>query len=254
MEKCTPTVVAKAAEWWQRCRQEELRRAFYAFDEDKQQSERAVSYRLAGKDNIEALIKEVENPEQFHFIVHLGLRGQDVQGPILDTPPFLLYLQASNGADDWQQNCFELSWVKDSRFSRLMEDGTDSGQNAIPAASAYLFVQAWLELPEVALAVPFSAASRVMGQRVKAYSFSMAESHSIYLDLTNSKKYCLDVHLGKGMAVWDHPFSFRPVLEVRGAVTDLAQRTRPVNATGLTNPEGDSFYDFGQPIPPGHPG
>jgi len=61
--------------------------------------------------------------------------------------------------------------------------------------------------------------------------------------------------LGRGLAVWVHPFSFRPVIEVKGAVDKGEYRVTPMNATGLTNgdDDGDSFYDYGFPDPPGEP-
>ncbi len=247
--------VAKAAEHWQRCRQEDLPRAFYAYDDEENQSERVVTFRLKGEQNIERLLKEIKDPQNFKFIVHLGLGNADLSAPIPSTPAFELYLQVYNEKGDWQENCVQLAWEKNARFSKAMEDGTDSGTNAIPAASAYLFVQSWLEMPEFALAKPFTAATRVMGQRVKAYIFSPEESLSILQDIKNSSKNIVDIHLGSGLAVWDHPFSFRPVVEVQGAVNlkDNEVRTTPMNATGLLNEDGDSYYDFAKPCPPGAP-
>jgi hypothetical protein len=250
MAKTTAKQLAKAAENWQRCRQEDLPRALFAYDSEQQLSKRVVSYRLEGKKEIEALIKDISKQDEFYYMVHLGLRDMDLQGPIGERPLFTMYIQLVKKGKKKQREAQELDWYKDSRFGKLMEDGTKSGLNAIPAASAYLFVQAWLELPEIALSRPFTAEYRVLGERVKSYVFSVAESRSIYLDLKNSKEDRLDIHLGKGMAVWDHPFSFRPVVEVKRAVAPGKVRTTPMNATGLLNPEGDSFYDFGRPVPP----
>jgi hypothetical protein len=253
MKKQESISIEAAAENWQRCRQEDLPRIFYAYDDKEHQSERLVSFRLKGKKTIQGLTDLIEDPSDFKFIVHLGLRKFDLSEPIPSKPAFLLYLQVYNKKGDWQKNYVQLKWDKNSRFSKAMEDGTDSGTNAIPAASAYLFVQSWLEMPEVMLAKPFTAATRVMGQRVKAYIFSPEESYSIYLDIMNSTEDCLDIHLGNGLAVWDHPFSFRPVIEVKGAVPKGKNRQVPMNATGPLDDDGNSYYDFGSPHPPGTP-
>lgn len=244
--------VKKFASNWQRCRQQELPDLFYAYDQSQQQSERAVTYRLSGK-ALEKFYQSVPANEQFRFIVHLGLRNNHYSAEIPDEPAFVLLLQAYTKKKDWQQGCFPLSWEANSRFSGAQEDGTTSEANAIPAAGAYLFIMSWLETPEERLAEPFTAVSHVLGRRVKAYAFSSAESKSIYDDLTNSLKSkapALDIHLGRGLAVYDHPFSFRPVVEVKRAVDVAKPGSNARNATGLTNDDGDSFYDFSNPIPP----
>lgn len=244
--------VADAAENWQRCRQEDLPRAFYAYDDEEKQGERVVSYRLK-KGDVKKLTKQASNGGSFQFIVHLGLYPGDMGGRITNDPAFALYLQVLNEDNKWQENCLELVWAENTRFS-ASDENSNSKANAIPAASAYLFVHSWLEMEESELDRPFTAATRVMGKRVKAYIFSAAESLSILQDLKNSSKGQLLIHLGSGLAVWDHPFSFRPVMEVPGAVS-MCDPLPPVprNATGLTNDDGDSFYDFGRPHPPGNP-
>jgi hypothetical protein len=255
MKKRAPISVQKAAEHWQRCRQEDLPRAFYAYDSKEQQGERVVSYRLQG-DDLQKLIAQAEKgKEGFKFVVHLGLYPGELNGTLTDEPAFALYLQVYEKEGDWQNGCIELNWAANSRFSTNMDSGSRSGKNAIPSASAYLFIYSWLEKDEPDLALPFTAASRVMGQRVKAYIFSPAESRSILLDLQASTQDYLEIHLGNGLAVWDHPFSFRPVMDVPGVVPKGESRKQPVpvNATGLTDDDGDSYYDFGMPHPPGKP-
>jgi len=246
----------RLAENWQRCRQEDLPKAFYAYDETEQQSERVVTYRLKGKETIKSLLDLVGKKKKFNFIVRLGLRTERMTDEIFTEPAFALFIQVHNlGAknEDLETNGFELAWERNSRFSVTQESNANSEANAIPAAGAYLFIHAWLETPESHLAVPFTAATRVMGERVKSYIFSQSESLSIYNDLKNSKENCLDIHLGRGLAVWVHPFSFRPVIEVKGAVAKGKTRQVPMNATGLTNEDGDSYYDYGFPDPPGDP-
>ena len=244
--------VAEAAEHWQRCRQEDLPRVFYAYDEDEQQSERVVTYRL-GEEGVQQLIEQIDGSKDFKFVVHLGLYPQDLSAPLTNDPAFALYLQVYRKDADRREDGLELAWARNSRFSSFMETDVNSGINAIPAASAYLFVHSWLEMAESALDRPFTAATRVMGQRVKAFIFSAEESQSIYQDILNSPKKQLDVHLGNGLAVWEHPFSFRPVVEVAGAVVKGGTRTTPMNATGLTDNDGNSYYDFSMPEPPGRP-
>jgi hypothetical protein len=155
-----------------------------------------------------------------------------------------------------------MTWAPNARFTNGEADNANSGQNAIPAASAYLFVMSWMELPERDLATPFTAVSHVLGKRVKNYRFSNAESLSILKDIgqsLSSRAPGLHIHLGNGLAVYDHPFSFRPVIEVRHAVkvhedgSMVEPESGGRNTTGLLNDHGDSFYDFGAPEPPPQP-
>lgn len=225
---------------------------FYAYDDIEHQSERVVSYRLKGKKNLKKLMDGV-NLKNLQFVVHLGLYKTDLNDRIPLDPALTIFLQVSSDGGDCLGESIELKWEKNSRFSKTMEDNTDSGRNAISAASAYLFVKSWMEMPEALLAAPFTASSRVLGKRVKSYIYSVEESRSIYTDLQLSNENCLDIHLGSGLAVWDHPFSFRPVLEVKGVVGEGENRQVPMNATGPLNDDGDSFYDFSWPNPPGEP-
>lgn len=250
-----PKKVGKLAKNWQRCRQEELPGLFYVYDEKEGHSERIVTYRMAG-DQFKAFYDGIPVKKDFKLIVHLGLKTNHYSESIPESPAFVLMVQCLVKPTDWQKECYALDWEANSRFSSGAEDDSSSEKNAIPAAGAYLFVQSWMETPESHLAEPFTAVSHVLGRRVKAYVFSPTESRSIYDDMTNSlasKKPCLDIHLGRGLAVYDHPFSFRPVIEVKNAVDPKEMGTVARNATGLVNDNGDSFYDFGEPIPPSHP-
>lgn len=262
---------ARLAENWQRCRQEDLPKAFYVYDRAELRSERVVTYRLAGsapgnmaETMIDALTDMINDPAKFNFIVRLGLRPERLKGEITTEPAFALFLQVNNIGeedDNWEDNCIEMTWKNDGYFSTAQSAYPDSEANAIPAASAYLFVYSWLETPEKDLARPFTAATRTLGERVKAYIFSPAESRSIYNDLKHSTKNELQVHLGRGLAVWVHPFSFRPVIEVKGAVKGGIYADPVRESTGLSNlpldddgdGDGDSFYDYSHPDPPGYP-
>ncbi|MFK8161575.1 MAG: hypothetical protein AB8H12_03845 [Lewinella sp.] len=254
----------KFAQNWQRCRQEELPGLFYAYDDTESQSERLVTFRLE-REALNQLYDSVNNTDTLQFIVHLGVTHKSLPERIPEVPTFLLMLQVWEKEGDLLENCYPLRWAPNGRFTNAEENDPLSGKNAIPAASAYLFVMSWMETPEEDLAMPFTAVSHVLGKRVKRYRFSNAESVSIFEDigrsLSSGKKLSyLDVHLGNGLAVYDHPFSFRPVIEVKNAV-EVDKRGRMKNeefvarnATGSLNGTGDSFYDFGQPDPPPYEG
>lgn len=243
------------AENWQRCRQEEIPGLFQVYDAQEKQSERLVSFRMKGA-QLKELYERASKGKKLQFIVHLGLSENYYTERIPKYPHFGLYLQPFHSKATYQQDCFPLAWEANSRFSASMTDESGSEANAIPAAGAYMFVMSWLEMAEEDLASPFTAVSHVLGKRVRAYVFSEVESASILDDIKNSlasKNPCLDIHLGNGLAVYDHPYSFRPVIEVKRAV-DLDNLGRVHrNATGLTNDDGDSFYDFGLPVPPNDP-
>ncbi len=251
----TPKEMVSLAENWQRCRQEEIPGLFQAYDTKEEQGERVVTFRMPPK-ALRALYEVAQKGANLKFIVHLGLAKNHYSERLPKNPPFGLYLQPYHHKSDYQENCFPLSWEANSRFSITMEDDTNSGENAIPAASAYLFVMSWLELADEDLASPFTAVSHVLGKRVKAYVFSEVESASILADIKkslDSDAPCLDIHLGSGLAVYDHPYSFRPVIEVKHAVDPKTPGKVSRNATGLTDDEGGSYYDFANPVPPNQP-
>lgn len=246
--------VQKYAKNWQRCRQEELPGLFYAYDDVEEQGERLVTFRLE-KDLLLDLYESITDTSTLQFIVHLGVTQKRQSERIPEVPSFVLMLQAWEKEGDLQENCYQLNWAPNGRFTNAEENDPLSGKNAIPAASAYLFVMSWMETPEEDLALPFTAVSHVLGKRVKRYIFSNAESVSIYEDIGRSlfggkKPSYLDIHLGKGLAVYDHPFSFRPVIEVKNAVeVDKRGKMKKEefvarNASGPLNGTGDSFYDL----------
>lgn len=267
MTKPEPILVARAMKNWQQCRQEDLPRAFYAYDDDECQSERVVTYRI-GQDGIHKLLHNIKLDEKtsepgpdFHFKIHLGLREDLLTKSIPDYPAFTLFIQAVNSyPKKGQKPCdydysgsVELEWEKNSRFSETMGDDTDSGKNALSAAGAYLFVHSWMELSEEELAEPFTAVSKVLGKRVRSYRFAHNESLSIYQDILASLRSdapAVDVHMGNGLAVWQHPFSFRPVIEVKDVMQNDGRSTIERVSGGAANSNGDSFFDFGQPEPP----
>jgi hypothetical protein len=246
---------------WQQVRPEELPSLFYAYDTSENQSERLVTFRLNNTD-LQNMVNGISDLDSLEFIVHLGVTQEDIPRHIPEIPIFTLFIQASEKKSDFLKNCYQLEWAPNARFTNGEEEDANSGKNAIPAASAYLFVMSWMEMPEEDLALPFTAVSHVLGKRVKNYRFSNAESISIYEDIKRSlatKAPGLDIHLGNGLAVYEHPFSFRPVIEVKNAVSVNKKgklknpKTGHRLATGLPNGTGDSFYDFGIPEPPPQP-
>lgn len=273
------------AETWQRCRPENIPALFSAYDEAEQWSERLVTFEL-GKKGIETLWARFGiDPPGFNLVVRLGLEDDYLAAVIPEVPAFTLLLEIDETtktkpkSKNEPSNCLPMRWNKDGRFSIADSDQneyTDSKQNAIPAASAYLFVYSWMQLSEVQLAEPFTAVSKVLGKRVSAYRYSTDESRSIYLDLVQmlflkktpkagvpykdlNQSARLQVHLGNGLAVWEHPFSFRPVVEVGSTLQPLVStggtgsgKIRP-ESSGLPDETGNSYYDYSQPMPP-YPG
>ena len=242
--------VRKLAEHWQRCRLDDLPGLFSAYDKEQAQTERVVTYRL-DQDSLTQLLADADKDNDFHFVVHLGLGKDYYSDQVPVSPPFLLLIQVLRNAADYQRNCYALGWASDSRFTDPLQ--TDSGVNAIPAASAYLFVYSWLETPAHELAGAFESVAHEQDCRVKSYSFSVEESRSIRNDIERSIKTGtpnLLLHLGKGIAVKGHPFSFRPVLEVENAVAVDNPGKVKRNATGLLDDDGNSYYDFSKPNPP----
>lgn len=253
--KNTAPRLAQAAENWQRCPHEALPRAFYAYNTELQQSERVVTYRLREAEAIAALTDRLARTEQPRFVIHLGLAGKKPRLVIPTVPAFQLFVQVLDGKAEGPEHYVQLEWVPNSQFGKRAAGSTESGPNAIPGASALLFAQAWRQLPYERLADPFTASLRELGRRVKAYVHSEPVSRSIQADLLGEGVKTLTVHLGAGLAVWEHPFAFRPVVEVG---TNLGADGQQPYERDMSNPEnggpdGSSYYDFSVPEPPKHP-
>ncbi len=247
--------MAEYAENWQRCRTEDIPGLFQGYDTDQQQCERLVTFKMA-PNTLKAFQGTIQaDSEELRFIVHLGLQHTDFSVTVPKNPPFQLFIQALYKKEDWQKKCFPLEWDPNGKFSRSGGKSTNSNAEAIPAASAYLFVHSWLETFTENLAHPFESVSHDLDRRVKAYQFSNAESKAIAADLGTAEASAdgLYIHLGKGLAVSSHPFSFRPVIDVAEPQRSSVAAEIFSNATGLTDDDGDSYYDFGAPIPPGSP-
>jgi hypothetical protein len=244
--------VKEMAEQWQRIRAVEIPSLFSAYDKEQKQTERVVSYRL-DKKWMQRLHDQVKDKEDFQFIVHLGLLKDHYSEQVPDQPPFVLMLQAYCKASDYHKKCYGLTWASNSKFADA--GGTGSQMNAIPAASAYLFVYSWMETPLEELDLPFTSAAADQDLRVQAYIFSKAESKTINRDIGNSlsnqeEEPELCIHLGIGIAVQGHPFGFRPVMEIKNAIPNGKLGKVNRNSTGLTDGNGGSYFDFSNPIPP----
>lgn len=253
MKAKTRKKIAKLAEAWQRCRQEDLPKVFYAYDAEEKQTERVVTYELPDK-HLKLLASAATQNDQLQLVVHLGLHEGRLTERVPDQPAFALLLELRLGKKAVAVH--ELTWLKNGRFSTNMSVETQSLTNAIPAAGAFLFVHSWMQMPEADLAAPFTAASRVLGQRVKSYIFSVVESRSILEDIIATGAKGLQVHLGNGLAVWSHPFSFRPVVDVvDGAPDEDSSLERRALFTGQApgNDDDNSYYDYSIPNPPGEP-
>lgn len=254
MAKPAPVGLLKAdmqsyAENWQRCRTEDIPGLFQGYDADQKQSERLVTFRLSA-DDLKDFRKTIKpSSDKLRFVVHLGLLHDEFPHRIPKDPAFCLFIQAYYSASDYQKQCFPLLWEPNGKFAGT---STNSSAEAIPAAAAYLFVHSWMETFSEDLALPFESVSHDLDRRVQAYVFSNNESKAIASDLGTDKKSAdgLDIHLGRGLAVAGHPFSFRPVIEIRNPVRSKKSLKILAKATGILDDDGDSYYDFGGPIPP----
>ena len=254
---------AAAAAAWQRLRPEALPGIFYAYDTEQRQTERVVTYELE-RDRCAALLarhrefRSGENEKAPRLTVHLGYQPRyNDPDQVPDYPAFTLFAQLHRGVVNTHDlsGSQELTWNANSRFTDISATLVTSQANAIPAASAYLFVRSWQELPEEQLTDPFTAKTRVLGERVKCYTFSAAETATILDDLRHALEVeddggGLAVHLGDGIAIWSHPFSFRPVVEVKGGLKDRDDASGSRRTTGASNDDGDSFFDYAEPNPP----
>lgn len=242
------------AERWQRAPTASLPGAFIAYNDSLSRRERAVTFALPTPE-LQLLLERSREFQDLRYVIHLGLRDTELGGEIPDTPAFTPFVQPTDAeTGNGYEGVRELTWAPDSRFSKIDPSDPDSGVNAIPSASAYNFVYAWLETPEADLGKLFMGVGNYEGRRVISYRFTHAESMSILQDIAqslNGEHPGLAVHLGRGPATSVHPFAFRPVLEVSTCAGDGEQREAGRDVTGLINDCGDTFYDYSIPNPPG---
>ncbi|MTB52523.1 hypothetical protein [Lewinella sp. W8] len=235
---------------WQRCRSEDLPGLFYAYDQAENQTERIVSFFLDHKQVKELKRRTKSLKGTPYYLVYLGLeKGYDGEFAPED-PHFKPILQVRDQDSDQYTNGFLLQWDADPSFPTNPNESIESGPDAISGAAAFLFAHHWLETRHEDLGVPFESNAYMLGRRVKAYRFSNQESQEITKSIANfgDNPVRVYVHLGRGISVSTHPFSFRPVLQVKPDVGDDPRKKR------LADEDDDtSYYDFSQPIPPQNP-
>lgn len=256
----TPDQVNKLTERWQRCRLEDIADLFYAYHETKGHTERVLSYRLSDK-AFKALKDHLPCSNiPFSFIVRLGLRRNYREDEVANEPFFTLVLDVvpkdnSKGLllDSDDRRCYRLRWQPDELLDPPGSGFGDnnSGPDEIPPQGAYLFLSSWLETSASDIASTFESLALNVGKRVKAYVYLPTESDDIAkkilaTDATDGGG--LFVHMGKGPAVSYHPFSFRPVLEVRKGLLGGPGGESP--SVNLVDGPGGTYYDYSKPSPP----
>jgi len=230
-----PSEVASFIESWQRCTPNHLPNLFYAFNEANKQTERVVSYRLG-----EESLKKIVDLKPRHLKILMGCRTGTDSSIINQQPPFVPLLQAYVKKQQPYDHCFFMQWDPTPPFLETDDHSIQSGIDQIPAEGAYLFILGWLEYPYQELGRPFEGIAPHLVKRVRSYTFSENETQKI-LEVIGEQveKKTLYIHLGIGISVQKHPFSFRPVLQVLTEKGDAAE-------------EGDDgdFFDFSNPCPP----
>jgi len=225
--------VDKAKRNWQKTALGQLPNLFIAFDEQTNESKRVVSFQLeASSVNDIATIGEGVK----HLVVHLGSR-ESASAKLVDIPdtPFftpILELRMVSG----DRKFYPFAWVPNPSFLDSSED-VNSRREAIPGASAYLFILSWLEKKFRELHEPFIGLANGKNQRVKTYVFEEVESAAIIELIKEEGMGAVNLYMGNGIRVSSHPFAFRPIIEVAKDVNTFIE-------------DGSSFYDFCNPCPP----
>ncbi|MEL7119933.1 MAG: hypothetical protein AAFO07_10840 [Bacteroidota bacterium] len=230
-----PKEVASYVEAWQRCNPNHVPNLFYAFNEENTQTERVVSYKL-GMEEVQQLRKL--NPSEIR--IHMGCRSGIDDSNVQQIPPFAPILQAYKSGLNKYENCLSLKWDPTPSFLTKDLFSVNSGVDQIPPEAAYLFILAWLECSYSDLANPFEAITTNLVKRVKFYSFEQEETKEIIKSINRMPDGAyLYIHLGVGISVRQHPFSFRPVLQVV-----------PLESSFDDDGDDGDFYDFSNPCPP----
>ncbi len=241
-----PKEVAQLRKDWQICLPNKLPRAFIAYDQSDQQTERVVTTYMQGP-HLAEFLQEVAAAEKagkkYSLIVYPALDRQHIGRVVADEPAFQLLIQVHTDSTKENANCFRLLWEPNPVFPANPNQSVDSGEDAIPAAGAYLFVLSWLETKFDELGAVFDTTAMLLGRRVKSYRFQEQESKDIIAALRNVSDPRLTIHLGKGITVPSHPVPFRPVVEA-----GTAQNVK------LVQGGGNAFFDFSRVCPPYCPG
>jgi hypothetical protein len=240
---------------WQKCRMKNLPDLFMGLykvrdeagnETEETQAERLVTFRLDNADvkKIVELTEDMEEGTNPRFLIHLGLKDGYLSDVKIGSPRFTLILQIRNDGSGLYDNCFELKWEPNPAFPTNAYESSLSGKDAIPGASAFLFVHRWLETPFHNLAKVFEATAYNLCQRIKAYRYPTQDTQPI-LDAIKEQDAggtgLICIHLGSGITVSSHPYAFRPILEI----TKVSDSKVDAAASG-----GGKFYDFSTPVPP----
>lgn len=241
-----PAKSRQLAENWQRCRSEDIPALFSVYSTEYQRAERVVSFRLPDS-AFAALLTEALSVKSRQFVLHLGVKPQAYSDQLPEETAFAPSIESYPPAKGTPRRDHLLEW--DPKTPVINPKATESGINAIPGASAYLFVHSWLETPADALGSAFDGLVGQQDHRVEAYVFEKEESAAILADMEAGKAELL-VHLGSGPVVSTHPFAFRPVIEIRNRKAGKLSRKTLRNATAVSDGDGGSFFDYSNPHPP----
>lgn len=240
----------RSYETWQTTLPDNLPTLFYAFDETQSQTERVAGFRITDQDQFKLLLDS--KPERLR--IHLGANPDYDSNIVPSYPAVQFFIEGLKSKGETVTLQFE--WDPNPPFLEKGAYGQDSGPNEIPVDGAILFAQAWLETPYDSIRDAFEGAdSRNLVQRVKSYTFQEDETASI---ITQLEKYTGDVqlnlYLGNSIPVTNHPFGFRPVLEVRPVPFIPAEKTKAKASkkdnNGGGGGDGSTFFDFSNPCPP----
>lgn len=241
--------VSQLAENWQRCRTEDIPSLFSVYSKVYKRAERVVAFRLPDI-AFAALLKDAQSSKDPQFILHLGVKSMTYSDQLPEDTAFTPYIESYSSAAG-KRSHYALEW--DAEPPVIDPNKTESGINAIPGASAYLFVHSWLETPAENLGYAFDGLVDQQDRRVESYIFEKDESAAILADMEAGKAE-LFIYMGSGPVVQTHPFAFRPVIEIRNrSVSDLSKKTLR-NSTALSDGDGGSYFDYSLPNPPNGPG
>lgn len=227
---------------WQKVLTNQMNQLFIGYDEKAGETERVAAFTLSSD-----VLQEIASIRDSvkHIVIHLGARkskaNKFVETP--NTPYFIPLLQAYT--DKNLSHVYAMTWETDPAFleNTSEEEDANSEVDAIPGASAFLFVRSWLEKPYTELYDPFVGIADGITRRVKSYIFSEEESKVILDNIGNGNGKQLLMYMGNGIRVSSHPFAFRPVLEV--------SNTQKTDVKGnVLSGSSASFFDFSSPCPP----
>lgn len=240
---------------WQKILPTQIPNLFYAYDETQERTEKVVSYKLSqeGVERLQQLDPEKQNYE-LSFI--LASKKPSRSRTVNNSPTFapVLAIDLTPDSKDAQLEYYELEWERNPHFLDSSENhAVRSGIDAIPAAGAFLFIYNWLRQSAYQINQVFEYDLFSELKRVRAYTYIVDETKKIIADIQKehdpSTEINVYIHLGVGLSVEDHPFSFRPVIEVHPKATKAKGKTRTKEDVFIEL-TSSSFFDFSRPCPP----